>query len=112
MKALIARNYDHWRMMGSPAGTLIFYNDQSGKRAGAHVVCPCGCSGMWGVSFGPGKPSWAWDGNEAEPTFSPSLRTLDSDEDGKQITHWHGFIRKGIFETCPDSPKVPLSERP
>lgn len=29
---------------------------------------------------------WGWDGNEEEPTLTPSLHT---------IGHWHGWVRKG-----------------
>lgn len=35
--------------------------------------------------------SWAWDGNESEPTLTPSVH---------HIGRWHGWIRRGRMESC------------
>ncbi len=47
----------------------------------------------------PGVPVrhfWKRDGDTFETlTLAPSIHALDTAPDGKKVTHWHGFIRKG-----------------
>ena len=59
-----------------------------------------------------GRPSWQFDGNLEEPTFSPSLLYPD------KKPRCHLFLRKGILEYLGDcdhplaGQQVPLSELP
>lgn len=90
-------DYDDWVAKGKPAGAIWFHGDPPTQMP---IACPCGCGGIWGASF----PRWTFDGNREAPTISPSLRFFEPD--GK-TTHWHGFIKGGVFETCSDSPHQP-----
>ena len=38
-----------------------------------------------------GERVWGWDGNEDQPTLSPSIHTPGC---------WHGYMRKGRLESC------------
>ena len=44
------------------------------------------------------QPTWDWDGNEDAPTLSPSLHRTETIK-GVERTIWHGFLRKGVFES-------------
>lgn len=74
-----------------------------------------------------GGAIWSFDGNEAEPTFHPSIRCFHHSkytEDGKpapgavEITDCHYFLTKGILKFETDSPhtlagqSVPLPDYP
>lgn len=58
--------------------------------------CPCGCGNfstlIIGRGFMPdGNPTWEWDGNEMEPTLSPSLNNEG---------HWHGWLQGGWWRNA------------
>ena len=67
-------------------------------------VCPNGkrCSLLLGPQFvkrpEKGKSNiWAWDGNRENPTITPSINCVTTDEEGKPTggCGWHGFITNG-----------------
>lgn len=81
---------------GTPPGAFEFYTSGGRQSAGMLYVCPCGCGMQGALAFKPDpSPSWHWDGNREKPTLSPSVHHLI---DGK--THWHGYLRAGIWESC------------
>ena len=58
--------------------------------------CPCGCGATAPLTVGnkfkpDGGPSWLWDGSTDAPTLSPSVN---------HVGHWHGFLRRGVWESC------------
>lgn len=60
--------------------------------------CPCGnhmCGGTIPVSREKTKDprAWKWDGNWDTPTLSPSIQRRGHD------CNWHGFLKKGVFES-------------
>lgn len=78
------------------AGDFEFYSAGKVANAGLIFRCPCGCGRLSGLNFKPlPSPSWQWDGNEDAPTLTPSVHSLE--EDGS--THWHGYLRAGIWES-------------
>ena len=38
-----------------------------------------------------GERVWGWDGNEDQPTVTPSIHW---------VGHWHGYLRAGRLESC------------
>lgn len=46
-----------------------------------------------------GPKAWSWDGNEHEPTLSPSIK-IGTD----QAVLWHGHLVRGELQNCADSP--------
>lgn len=72
----------------SPPGTFAYWTDQQGAKSGMHFTCPCGCGKIFGAHFG----KWSWDGNEEQPTLTPSLNCGPD--------HWHGFLTAGVFKKC------------
>lgn len=72
--------------------------------------CPCGkcerlhCCAI-PIKEGLKLPEyWQWDGNEEEPTLTPSIfRHVDIAAHGDTPAHkceWHGFLTKGVFTQC------------
>lgn len=66
--------------------------------AGLIYLCPCGCGIEGALTFRKGvnedkHPAWDWDGNQAAPTLSPSIRRTVG-------CRWHGHLRKGVWESC------------
>ncbi len=63
-----------------------------GQIAGLTFCCPCGCKT---ISFLPIKPGyhaqWHWDGNEGQPSLTPSVQKL-------RPCKWHGYLTKGIWQ--------------
>lgn len=57
---------------------------------GMTFVCPCGCGGLGGVSFGDGR--WSWNESVEAPTVSPSIHQLNCG--------WHGWLTDGVFLEC------------
>lgn len=75
---------------------------------GLFYICPCGCGKEGYLAFR-GKqdvkglkrpydgPTWTWDGNKESPTLSPSIH--HQSKCANQVrTHWHGYLRNGVFE--------------
>lgn len=76
------------------AGDFTFYVADDGDKTGILFRCPCGCGDNLGVDFaGEPAPRWTWDGNEARPTISPSIRRVGG-------CGWHGWLKGGVFESC------------
>lgn len=48
------------------------------------------------VRKGFGGATWKWDGNEDQPTLSPSILSWSNDSKGNRHIHWHGFVRGGV----------------
>lgn len=69
-------------------------NDQ--KHLGVAIPRPhANFSGDWVLNLLPVEPgkanrgiSWQWDGNEDQPTLTPSVHC---------IGHWHGWVRCGML---------------
>lgn len=79
------------------AGCFQWATDQHGAIDSLMYVCPCGCGVAMSVPVSrDGRVGWSWDGNETEPTLSPSI--LTSFEPSKQ--HWHGWLRCGQWVTA------------
>ncbi len=53
-------------------------------------MCPSGCGQMRSILIGPldNHPYWIWDGNEDNPTLTPSIQVVLE-------CRWHGFLRNG-----------------
>ena len=67
----------------------------TGRKAGGwNFWCP-GCNDLHGVDDG-----WAFDGNEAAPTLSPSLLVKYGDHKGN--ARCHSFVEKGHFRYLSD----------
>ena len=81
---LVAEGKEH------PAGAFRLYENAGIKYL--HFLCPCGCGGLWGVSFAPSR--WTFDGNSEAPTVTPSIRAFEPSGDGTE-THWHGCLTAG-----------------
>ena len=92
-----------WRLGGWKGARVLEavlpsrYPDGPGK-VKDHLMCHClveGPSEKW-----IGKPIWAWDGNEEEPTLSPSI-LVDAlwGEDSVRV-FWHGYMEKGNLRAC------------
>jgi hypothetical protein len=76
-------------------GSFRFY-----KHAGVeylHFMCPCGCEGVYGVSFAPAR--WTLHGTRHAPTVKPSIRAFDPSGDGAE-THWHGYLTAGEWRNA------------
>lgn len=81
----------------APAGAFEYYKSGDREYAGMIYCCPCGCGKIGVLAFRPHpSPSWEWDGNKETPTLSPSVHDIPAG--GK--THWHGYLRNGVWESC------------
>lgn len=50
------------------------------------------------------RPTWAWNGDVAKPTLSPSIRTFwPARLDQAESTRCHHFLRDGVIEFLGDS---------
>ncbi|MBI1202526.1 MAG: hypothetical protein GC182_08450 [Rhodopseudomonas sp.] len=91
VKAQLVRDADE-----GPAGGYELYKSGDRYPAGMIYQCPCGCKRIGALAFRPhASPSWEWDGNQEQPTLSPSVHDISN---GK--THWHGYLRNGVWENC------------
>jgi len=90
-----AKRVDHFPDLKEPGQFLFYSQDGIEGHAGFTFLCPCGCGEHAGVQFIKGKNvfGWNWDGNEEEPTVTPSIRRLDGCE-------WHGHLTGGYFKEC------------
>lgn len=81
-----------------PPGSFDFSLGGDMRRGfhGLLFVCPCGCGdiGHLPLRIPPvvvaQQPSWDWDGNEEQPTLTPSIRKLDG-------CKWHGYLTRGVW---------------
>lgn len=62
------------------------------------VILPilCNVTGKFFKAEATGRPFWNWDGNEEQPTLTPSILVHGVPE---WNTGWHGFLRAGKLET-------------
>lgn len=47
---------------------------------------------------------WNWNGDVQRPTLHPSVRHYYIEDDGRQVTVCHYFVRDGRIEFCSDCP--------
>lgn len=79
-----------------PGGFKWNRNDE-GKAVRIHFTCPCGCGSYIDLPVNADKqPFWNWDGNETEPTLTPSI-WINKD---RPHFNWHGYLTKGVFKPC------------
>ncbi|MCW5695763.1 MAG: hypothetical protein KIS96_03400 [Bauldia sp.] len=86
---------------GTPAGAFEYCED-AGRVTGLLYVCPCGCGAQGFLRFRSAeseRPSWIWDGDREKPTLSPSVHHIWKLTQGGTKTHWHGFLRGGVWES-------------
>lgn len=63
-----------------------------------NFTCPCGCGVVHCIPVEEGikkTGAWLWDGNVQNPTLDPSMRR-------NRGCQWHGYLTKGMLETCAD----------
>lgn len=87
---------------GREPGSFEFVVNQHREIAGLKYRCPCGCGSVGLLPFR-GKydgtaDQWDWDGNEEKPTLQPSVHHTYR-VDGADKTHWHGWLRGGIWSS-------------
>lgn len=78
-----------------------------GSLYGYRFDCP-GCGDPHVIPVKPTDRGWDFDGNEAAPTFSPSILVhphgvLHDDGSVGQTPRCHSFVRGGRIEFCSDS---------
>lgn len=78
-----------------------------GGHYGYRFECP-GCGDPHVIPTKPTDRGWDFDGNEAAPTFSPSILVhphgiLNDDGSVGQSPRCHSFVRGGRIEYCSDS---------
>ena len=85
----------------APPGAFEYFRDGGSMTAGMVYRCPCGCRATGALNFRPHpSPSWDWDGDVEKPTLSPSVHHILRLIAGGQQTHWHGWLRAGVWEAC------------
>ena len=71
---------------------------------GLAYKCPCGCGYEGHLPFHPhvknGGAAWQCDGNEESPTLTPSIHHVQDLSKGGDKTHWHGWLRDGVWQAC------------
>jgi hypothetical protein len=102
VKAELRWNIDELSGEARKPGLFEYFKDSSREYAGMLFICPCGCGDLCAIDFRPKPaPSWDWDGNVEAPTLTPSVRRIVKRRDtGEQKTHWHGWLRAGVWESC------------
>lgn len=83
---------------GGVAGAVEIRRYPDGGEVGGFACrCPCGCGKeMWLPVRAPhvapsDRATWDWDGNETEPTLSPSVYNTGLP------CQWHGYLRNGSW---------------
>lgn len=84
---------------------IVTDNSNTRRYTWIHYNCPCGCGSVGQLPLVKmGSPhndhTWEWDGNEAKPTLSPSIRRLID-------CKFHGWLRAGVWSSAGDG--APLS---
>jgi len=79
-----------------PPSAFEFFSDATRPIAGMIYNCPCGCGRRGALEFRPHpSPSWDWNGDKESPTLNPSVHHIIGDQ-----THFHGWLRAGVWESC------------
>ena len=77
-----------------PPGTASWLLHEEHKQI-CHLqfVCPCGCGAVVLLPVSAtGEGGWQWDGNVNLPTLAPSIQRTSG-------CKWHGYLRRGVFES-------------
>lgn len=84
------------------SGSIWFSDAQRDRVCSMWFWCPSGSGQLCRITVGIehkshiNSPTWNWNGNEENPTLSPSVNNLPS-----EVTPgWHGWLRDGYWETC------------
>lgn len=85
-------------IVGEPAGTIKWFSEGDVIVAGFLFLCPCGCGSIGLVNVaGKGRPLWGWNKSLEAPTIHPSIRLSTGP---RCLSHWHGWLRNGVWESC------------
>lgn len=76
-----------------PAGSCEWRRGSDGQISTLLFTCPCGCGAIGGLPVRAGAGGWKWDGNETQPTTTPSIKMVSP-------CVWHGYLTKGVFVPC------------
>lgn len=95
---------DEWEASTVP-GAVTFFNGVGdyADRTYMGMRCPCGCGRRdilpvrQGADVGRG---WGWDGDDKNPTITPSVNLLDLIDGDANKSHWHGFLTAGEWRTA------------
>ena len=60
-----------------------------------HQICHCQVAGPES-----NRPRWAWDGDEQNPTLSPSILVETHWGPDMVRVFWHGYLVSGSFTAC------------
>lgn len=86
--------------------TLKHIVDGDGQHYGYRFQCP-GCNGPHVITTEPYKGGWGFNGDEARPTFSPSILVHPSKHlvDGQVVDtpRCHSFVESGRIRFLSDS---------
>ena len=96
----IARPAENHEELRQPGAYRLWSHDFDSP-SGANVGCPCGCGRIYGFRWRASDPRlvvWSVTGEWPNVTVSPSLNFMDVTDPTK--SHWHGFLRNGVFEEC------------
>lgn len=77
-----------------PAGSVQLIPPSETSPGVHHLcfVCPCGCGELHIIAMKKGGGyGWEWDGNEQDPTLTPSIQATTG-------CRWHGYLKKGKWE--------------
>lgn len=90
MPDVIANRVADYEHAKSP-GDFFFVKDEMNHLI--QFLCPCGCGALGGINVDQANPNaWSWDGNEDQPTITPSVSFLSG-------CRWHGYLTAGVFKT-------------
>ena len=101
VKAEIIDDEDRWRAERKPGS--IYFRRRSGDDANMWFFCPCGCGDRRGINISAVETErsprpWSWNGSMDHITLLPSLDCQVGDGAGGFRSHWHGFLRNGLWE--------------
>ena len=98
-----------WWQRGGVAATLVasvaevrkgapgaYYVSADGLEL--HLRCPCGrCEKFNTLPLAPSRGPYIWhlSGPKDKPSLTPSIHWFEKDA---TTTHWHGWLREGVFE--------------
>ena len=81
-------------VVSGPPGAYYISED----RTSFHLRCPgggCTKSAVLPLVDGRGPYTWTLTGPPGKPSLSPSIHWFETDG---VTTHWHGWLRDGVFE--------------